>query len=58
MKSQKQYIQESIDRMVRECINEMFLDEKKKKGSKKDKKGPKKVEYKNKDLFKNKKDEQ
>lgn len=57
MKSQKQYIQESIDRMVRECINEMFLNEKKKKGSKKDKKGPQKVEYKNKDLFKNKKDE-
>lgn len=57
MKSQKQYIQESIDRMVRECINEMFLNEKKKKGNKKDKKGPQKVEYKNKDLFKNKKDE-
>lgn len=57
MISQKQYIQESIDRMVRECINEMFLNEKKKKGSKKDKKGPKKIEYKNKDLFKNKKDE-
>ena len=37
MKSQKQYIQESIDRMVRECINEMFLNEKKKKGNKKDK---------------------
>jgi DNA-directed RNA polymerase subunit M/transcription elongation factor TFIIS len=54
MKSQKQYIQESIDRMVRECINEMLLDEKKKKGSKKNKKGPKKVEYKNKDLWKNK----
>lgn len=54
MKSQKQYIQESIDRMVRECINEMLLDEKKKKGSKKNKKGSKKVEYKNKDLWKNK----
>ena len=57
MKSQKQYIQESIDRMVRECINEIFLNEKKKKGSKKDKKDSQKVEYKNKDLFKNKKDE-
>lgn len=36
MKTQKQYIQEAIDNMVRECINEMFLDEKKKKNNKKD----------------------
>lgn len=54
MKSQKQYIQEAIDHMVKECINEMLLDEKKKKGSKKKKKGSKKVEYTNKDLWKNK----